>query len=102
VAENIGLLGYKGLPQGSVLSPFLYYIIGSCVYRFIPSGCGFLQYADVLVVYVAHRLFMFNVARGLDQTACTSLNVLFSSVSLTISASSRTLWCLLDNTNAHR
>jgi hypothetical protein len=34
---------------------------------------------------VAHRLF--NVARGLGQTACTSLNVFFSSMGLTISAS---------------
>jgi hypothetical protein len=62
VAEGIGflywrqemymtLVGYKGLPQGSVLSPFLYNIIGSCADRFISSGCGFLQYADDLVVY---------------------------------------------------
>jgi hypothetical protein len=36
-------------------------------------------------VYVAHRLF--NVARELVQTACTSLNVFFSSMGLTISAS---------------
>jgi hypothetical protein len=63
------LLGYKGLPQGLVLSPFLYNIMGSYADRFISSGCRFLQYADDLVVYVAHRLF--NVARGLVQTACT-------------------------------
>jgi hypothetical protein len=50
----------------------------------IPSGCGFLQYADDLVVYMAHRLL--NVARGLVQTACQSLNVFFSSMGLTISA----------------
>jgi hypothetical protein len=59
------LVGYKGIPQDSVLSPFLYNIIGSCADRFIPSGCGFLQYADDLVVYMAQRLF--NVARGLVQ-----------------------------------
>jgi ribonuclease HI len=34
------LVGYKGRPQGSVLSPFLNNIIGSCADRFIPSGCG--------------------------------------------------------------
>jgi hypothetical protein len=34
---------------------------------------------------MAHRLF--NVACGLAQTACTSLNVFFSSMGLTISAS---------------
>jgi hypothetical protein len=83
--DCMSLVGYKGLPQGSVLSPFLYNIIGSCADRFIPSGCGFLQYADDLVVYMAHRLF--NVARGLVQTACTSLNVFFSSMGQTISAS---------------
>jgi hypothetical protein len=86
--ECMTLDGYKGLPQGSVLSPFLYNIIGSCVDRFIPSGCGFLQYADDLVVYMAHRLL--NVARELVQTACTSLNVFFSSMGLTISASKST------------
>jgi hypothetical protein len=82
------LVGYKGLPQGSVLSPFLNNIIGSCVDMFIPSGCGFLQFADYLVVYVAHRLL--NVARGLVQTAFTSLNVFSSSMGLTISAISQT------------
>jgi hypothetical protein len=61
--ECMTLVGYKGLPQGSVLSPFLYNIIGSCADRFIPAGCGFLQYADDLVVYMAHRLF--SVANGL-------------------------------------
>jgi hypothetical protein len=50
------LVGYEGLPQGSVLSHFLYYIIGSCAGRFISSGCGFLQYADDLEVYMAQRL----------------------------------------------
>jgi hypothetical protein len=54
----MALVGYKGLPQGSVLSPFLYNNIGSGVDRFISSGCGFLQYADYLVVYMAHRLFI--------------------------------------------
>jgi hypothetical protein len=83
--ECMTLVGYKGLTQGSVLSLFLYNIIGSCVDRFIPSECGFLQCADDLVVYVAHRLF--NVPRGLVQTAYTSLNVFFSSMGLTISAS---------------
>jgi hypothetical protein len=79
------LVGYKRLPQDSVHSLFLYNIIGSCSDRFFPSGYGFLQYADDLVVCMAHSLF--NVARGLVQTACTSLNVFFSSIGLTISAS---------------
>jgi hypothetical protein len=79
------LVGYKGLPQGLVLSPFVYNIIWPCAARFIPSRCRFLQYADDLVVYMVHRLF--DVAHGLVQTACTSLNVFFSSMGLTISAS---------------
>jgi Reverse transcriptase (RNA-dependent DNA polymerase) len=78
-------VGYKGLPQGSVLSPFLYNILGSCVDRYIPSGCGFLQYADDIVIYAAHRLF--NVAHGLVQTALTALVVFFNSMGLSISAS---------------
>jgi hypothetical protein len=77
------LVGNKDLPQGLVVSPFLYNIIGSCENKFIPSGCRFLQYFDDLVVYMARRLF--NVARELVQTACTSLNILFSSMSLTTS-----------------
>jgi hypothetical protein len=35
--EFMTLVVYKGLPQGSVLTPFLYNIIGSCADRFIPS-----------------------------------------------------------------
>jgi hypothetical protein len=46
------LVGYKGLPQRSV-----YNIIGSGADRFIPSGCGFLQYADEVAWFklLAHR-----------------------------------------------
>jgi hypothetical protein len=73
--ECLTLVGYKGLQQGLVPSLFLFNVIGSCVDRFIPSGCGFFQYPDDLVVYMAHRLF--DVALGLIQTACTSLNILF-------------------------
>jgi hypothetical protein len=38
VDEYMPRTGYKGLPQGSVLSPFLYSILGSGVDRFIPAG----------------------------------------------------------------
>jgi hypothetical protein len=61
------LVGYKGLPQGLVLSPFLNNFIGSCADIFVPAGCGFLQYADGLVVYVTHRLI--EVACALIQAA---------------------------------
>jgi hypothetical protein len=50
------LTGYKGLPQGSVLSPFLYNLLGSGMDRFVPSGCDFLQYADDIVVYSSHHV----------------------------------------------
>jgi hypothetical protein len=80
--EYVTLAGYKGLPQGSVLSPFLYNVIGSCADKFVPAGCGFFQYADDLVVYATHRLI--EVALGTIQTACTSLVVFFSSMGLKI------------------
>jgi hypothetical protein len=51
---------------------------------------------DDLVVYMAHRLF--SVANGLVQSACTSLNVFFSSMGLRISAQSWRLCFLLRNT----
>jgi hypothetical protein len=82
--EYMTLVGYKGLPQGSILSPFLYSVIGSCTDRFVPAGRGFLEYTDDLMVYVTHRLI--GVARGLIQTARTSLGVFFSSMGLTISS----------------
>jgi hypothetical protein len=72
------LVGYKGLQLGSVLNPFLNNFIRSCADRLIPSGCGFLQYADDMVVYMAHRIY--NLARELVQTAHTLLNVFFSSI----------------------
>jgi hypothetical protein len=48
--EYMSRSGYKGLPQGSVLSPFLYSLLWSGVDRFIPAGSGILQYVDDVVV----------------------------------------------------
>jgi hypothetical protein len=53
--ENMSRTGYKGLPQRSVLSSFLYSLFGSGVDRFIPAGCGILQYLNDVVVYASHR-----------------------------------------------
>jgi hypothetical protein len=50
-AECMNLTGFKGLPQGSVLSPFLYNLLGSGMDRYVPSGCDFFQYADDIVMY---------------------------------------------------
>jgi hypothetical protein len=81
--EYISRTGYKGLPQGSVLSPFLYSPLGSDVDRFIPAGCGILQYADDVVVYASHRIR--EIARaffvdmvGLTITAVHSKAMMFS------------------------
>jgi hypothetical protein len=63
VIEYMSRTGYKGLPQGSVLSPFLYSLLGSGGDRFIPAGCGILQYADDVVVYDSHRIM--EIARAL-------------------------------------
>jgi hypothetical protein len=76
--------GYKGLPQKSVLSLFLYSILGSGVDRFIPAGCGIHQYADNVEVYASHRIK--EIAGALAQTACSALKVLFVMVGLRISA----------------
>jgi hypothetical protein len=67
------------LPQG-----FLYSLIGSGVDRFIPAGCGILQYVDDVLVYASHRIE--EIARALVQTACSALKVFFDMVGLTISA----------------
>jgi len=82
--KQISRTGYKGLPQGSVLSPFLYNLLGSSIDRFVPRGCNILQYADDVVIYASHRLY--EIARALVQTACTSLSVFFDTIGLTISA----------------
>jgi hypothetical protein len=59
--EYMSHTGYKGLPQVSVLSQFLYSLLGSGVERFIPAGCG-----------CASNRIMEN-ARALVQTACSAL-----------------------------
>jgi hypothetical protein len=73
--EYMTRTGYKDLPQGSVLNPFLYSLLGSGVDRFIPAGCGIHQYADDVVVYASHRIV--EIARTLVQAACSADKVFF-------------------------
>jgi hypothetical protein len=84
---------YKGLPHGSVLSPFLYNLLGSGMNRFVPLGCSFLQYTDYIMVYSSHHVLQ--TACALAQTACLSL-VFFSLFRLTISSP---LWKNYENLN---
>jgi hypothetical protein len=51
VAECVG---FKGLPQGSALSPFSYNFNTSQAYRVLLVGCSMLQYAVDLAVYASH------------------------------------------------
>jgi hypothetical protein len=45
--------GFKGLPQGSVLSPFMYNFYTRLVEACLHPLCSILQYADDLVVYIS-------------------------------------------------
>lgn len=42
---------YKGLPQGSVLSPLLYNVYTLDLHKCIPFDCKILQYADDILLY---------------------------------------------------
>jgi hypothetical protein len=53
--EYLSRTRYKGLPQGSVLNPFLYSLFGS---GFIPAEFGTLQFMDDVVEYASHRIML--------------------------------------------
>jgi hypothetical protein len=80
VAECVG---FKGLPQGSVLSPFSYSFYTSQADRVLPVRCSMLHYADELAVYASH-VDVENVQRTV-QSACTGLNAFFRDIVLLIS-----------------
>jgi ribonuclease HI len=46
---------YKGLPQGSVISPILFNIYCSQINSVVQSDCKILQYADDIVLYSSHN-----------------------------------------------
>jgi ribonuclease HI len=80
VAESVG---YKGLPQGSALSPFSYSFYTAEVDLNLPNECSLLQYADDLAVYSSGRQLN-RVCRTI-QTACAYLNNFFRNRGLQIS-----------------
>jgi hypothetical protein len=47
--------GYKGLPQGSVLSPFMYKFYTRLVEACLHPLCSILHYADDLVVSISGK-----------------------------------------------
>jgi hypothetical protein len=47
--------GFEGLPQGSVISPFMYKFYTRLVEACLYPLCSILQYADDLVVYISGR-----------------------------------------------
>jgi hypothetical protein len=52
VAECVG---FRGIPQGSALTPFSYnFYYTSQADRVLPVRCSMLQYADVLGFYASH------------------------------------------------
>jgi ribonuclease HI len=76
-------VGYKGLPQGSSLSPFSYSFYTSEVDYCLPANCSLVQYADDLAVYSsdAHA----NCIQNTIQIAINLLDVFFSNIGLSIS-----------------
>jgi ribonuclease HI len=76
-------VGYKGLPQGSSLSPFSYSFYTSDVDTCIPSDCSIVQYADDLAIYSSNvnEIFIQNSI----QLALFELDKFFSDIGLSIS-----------------
>lgn len=84
---------WKGLPQGSVLSPLLFNIYTCDLERSVNSTCRILQYADDLLIYVINKsiplacsvinealqsLGIWLTAHGLELSAAKSNVVIFS------------------------
>jgi hypothetical protein len=58
--ECMTLTGYKSLPQGSVLSPFLYNLLGSGMDIFVvPSVCDILTFFNMLMILWCTRHTMY-------------------------------------------
>jgi hypothetical protein len=87
VAECVG---FKGLPQGSALSSFLYNFYTSRADRVLPISCSMLQYADYLAVSVSH--VHVEIVQRTVQSVCDGLNGVLRNIGLSISESELVLF----------
>jgi hypothetical protein len=76
--------GFKGLPQGSVLSPIMYNFYTRLVEACLHPLCSILQSADDLVVYISGRHV--EAVRDCLQTSLTILMTWFGDLGLSLSA----------------
>ncbi len=81
--EVASSVGFKGLPQGSALSPFSYSFYTSRVDSCLPDTCSLVQYADDLAVYCANTHT--ERAQIYIQSAFNRLNDFFAEIGLSIS-----------------
>lgn len=77
--------GYKGLAQGSTLSPLLFNIYTLDIGKNIPFTTKILQYADDIVVYSSGSDCL--LTQRIVQSAIGSLNLQYESIGLAISPS---------------
>jgi Reverse transcriptase (RNA-dependent DNA polymerase) len=75
---------FKGLPQGSVLSPILYNINGAGIDFVLSPGVSILQYADDIVLYKSGRILQ-EMQESL-QACLDSIEIFYSELGLEISS----------------
>jgi Reverse transcriptase (RNA-dependent DNA polymerase) len=81
--EAIVRTGYKGLPQGSVLSPFFYNFYTRLIDSYLHPLVSILQYADDIVIYSTGRVS--SVLETYIQSSLLGICEFFNSLGLTIS-----------------
>lgn len=81
---------FKGLPQGSVLSPLLYAIYVKDLTQTIEHPCKIIQYADDIAIYSRNP----NIRLGLSQLeACVQKVISLDCIGLNLS-STKTKLCI--------
>lgn len=89
---NITRRLFKGVPQGSVLSPLLYDIYTRNLETAIPSTCSILQYADDVLLYSIHDSIETASSR-LEESLCNLYNWLVNhNLALSISKSTAVIF----------